>query len=507
MSATTPANPAAGATPGGIPSPATVLVTGATGTTGFEVLKVLTSRDYHPRFNVVAGVHNEHSLAILDDVDVVRHIDADNLGELNFAGVDILFIIPSNAENRVEQVRNYVRAATRDRVKFILLLSVVRSEARDSLFARQFHDMEQIVSESGIPCAFLRCTFFQQNFYTHARELVRNGQLSLPIRRGKCAPVNVRDVARASCAILRDTAIHAFKAYDLVGPELMDGPDLAAAASRGLGRPVTFRDCSPAEFIDMYVAQGVPAWLARGFAELLELVATGALGALETKAFYSDLTGYDGTTVEQFFVENGDRLGDVATRGEGAAPVPTAVARGGGGGGPGSGMVAATSAYSGGGGGAEPGLAQGQELYLLLRELVADKHRTVQSKKEWLRSEERRLDQLLDIYERFESSMSLGGGRGGDRGGYGGPGGYGQGYGGGRGGGDEYYARAPPLPPRGGERMPAGYDERQYRDPAAYRPGSAGAYPGGGGGPEYGYERGYGPRGGPAEYRDPRARY
>jgi uncharacterized protein YbjT (DUF2867 family) len=151
-------------------------------------------------------------------VDVVRRIDADDLRSLDFTGADLLFIIPSNAENRVDQVRNYVEAARRDGVRYILLLSVVLSEARDNIFARQFHDMERFVSDSGIPCTFLRCTFFQQNLFAHAEEIRKLGIISLPIGRGKCAPLHVLDVARAACAILSNPNLHVRKAYDLVGP-------------------------------------------------------------------------------------------------------------------------------------------------------------------------------------------------------------------------------------------------------------------------------------------------
>lgn len=120
-------------------------------------------------------------------------LDADNPSTLDFSGVDMVFIIPSNHENRVEQVRNYVDACRRDGVKYVLLLSVLGAESRGTLFARQFRDMELALQNSGmffdfhllicramnfygltyfyttgIPCTFLRCGFFTENMFLQA---------------------------------------------------------------------------------------------------------------------------------------------------------------------------------------------------------------------------------------------------------------------------------------------------------------------------------------------------
>ncbi|ORZ33199.1 hypothetical protein BCR44DRAFT_50108 [Catenaria anguillulae PL171] len=310
------------------------------------------------------------------------------------SGCDILFIIPSNAENRVEQVVNYVRAAVRDRVKFILLLSLVQptsAAGKQSLFARQFQDMETLVSESGIPCAFLRSSFFMQSLLSHYREIRDYCTISLPIGRGTTAPVDVKDVARAACAILVDPAMHAFKAYDLMGPQVLSGDDLAAAASRALGRRITFRACDPNEFIQVYRDHGVPEWLARGFFEILDLHATGGMGSGEEVGFFMHLTGHEPTTVETFFRACADLLAPTTTAGGREYHEPRVPGAYRGRGVPSKGYEA---------------LEQGEELYQLLRELVTDKQRVLQAKYDLLREEEANLDRMIDLFERWEHSIS-----------------------------------------------------------------------------------------------------
>lgn len=124
----------------------TVLVTEATGSCGtvscFELLK---SKLGHG-IEVHAAVHAT-SPKIGDEqwkrqFASVRPIDAEDPTSLDFRGIDCLFIIPSNDESRVSQVINYVDTAKRYNVGHILLLSLIGAEARNTLFSRQFREME-----------------------------------------------------------------------------------------------------------------------------------------------------------------------------------------------------------------------------------------------------------------------------------------------------------------------------------------------------------------------------
>ncbi|KAI9223458.1 hypothetical protein BC828DRAFT_375927 [Blastocladiella britannica] len=371
-----------GQTSGVTPS---ILVTGATGTTGLEVLRILCSPEYHRKFKIVAGVHHDHGpISVLDEVDVVRHIDADKLGTLNFREIDILFIIPSNSENRVEQVANYVSAAARDGVKFILFLSImptVNTEAsKQTLFSRQFAEMERLVSSSGIPCTFLRCSFFQQNLLAHAEELRMRGTLSLPIGSGRYAPVSVIDVARAAVALLADPSLHAMKAYDLTGPEVLSGDQIAEIASRALGCGVEFRSCSPQQFQQLYINQGVPPWLARGFSEILEQLArdssstsSAATPSGPASTFYKDLTGHQPITVASFFNEYRDLF------------LPSA--------------QPISSIYSVQKSQEQQQLDTGdlEAVSSLLREMILDKQSAIDLKRRILRDEEARLSRMIGL--------------------------------------------------------------------------------------------------------------
>jgi hypothetical protein len=87
----------------------------------------------------------------LKGIDRCHMIDADNLDQNLQAPMreaDMVFLIPSNAKNRVDHVKNFVEAAKQGgRVKFIVLLSWLPASdgAMRSLFDRQFQQMERIM--------------------------------------------------------------------------------------------------------------------------------------------------------------------------------------------------------------------------------------------------------------------------------------------------------------------------------------------------------------------------
>jgi len=205
--------------------------------------------------------------------------------------IDVLFIVPSHDKNRVSQVMNLVEEAVIGGVKHIILVSLLGAESRAMVFASQFKDMEDGILKSGISYTFLRCSPFQQNFLALASSFQQSvPTIKLPIGTGSFAPIHVADVASVAATIILDSVSflkdssssslssvsssssssshfplssqeslnnnhsnnnnntssnnnpHSGKIYRLTGPELVSGVEIAGKASRGLGRPVKFRD-------------------------------------------------------------------------------------------------------------------------------------------------------------------------------------------------------------------------------------------------------------------------
>src|SRR5690348_768123 len=151
----------------------TILVTGATGTVGNEVVKQLVSSSDHNNIVIRAAVHSQ---AKADNFKIygksVETVNMDYNKSETIADalnhVDKLFLLtlpsPDMAvySNLVKEIRKY------DGINHIVKLSSMAAEETGlaTTIGRIHREEEKIVEESGIPFTFLRPPSFMQNFIT-----------------------------------------------------------------------------------------------------------------------------------------------------------------------------------------------------------------------------------------------------------------------------------------------------------------------------------------------------
>src|SRR5262249_20964450 len=150
-------------------------------------------------------------------------------------------------------------------VKHVLFLSVVGAEYEAIRFARQFRFGEKYVEASGLNWTHLRTIFFQDNFLGWA-DGIKHGALYLGIRDGRFPPLNVGDIGEIAANIVTSGG-HEGKAYNVTGPELLAGDDVAAIFSEVTGKPVKYVSPEPATTFKSLVDSGVQEWQAKGFLE------------------------------------------------------------------------------------------------------------------------------------------------------------------------------------------------------------------------------------------------
>jgi NAD(P)H dehydrogenase (quinone) len=286
-----------------------IFITGASGQTGMHVLKHLAG--CCDRFEIIAGVYAERPQSACEEsvkkcCSEARtcSIDANDVDCLveAFQGVDAVFIVPTATDYKVSHARNYLRAAKRAQVKFVLLLSMTGAEARNYLFADQFRDIEETLQREGIEqYCVLRSNFYMQNLLLY-REQLKQGTLPLPIHEGAFNPVDVDDIGRAATAILCDSDKHLGKWYNLTGPEALTGPGMAAHCSRILNTEISWQDIPRAAARTILRQMQVPASEAQGLLEFYDLVQKREKGQLgeQEKNDFKNITGQESTSLEQF---------------------------------------------------------------------------------------------------------------------------------------------------------------------------------------------------------------
>ncbi len=274
-----------------------ILVTGASGNVGTELVKKLWARGESVR----AFVRNRaHARSItLPGLDLAE-------GDFNkpqsvargLVGVDSLFLlIPSSSD--VEKLqRSFVDAAKRSGVRHIVKLSQLGADERaEGRFQRYHGAVESYIRRSGIPFTFLRPNLFMQALLNYRPTISSRGAFYALAGGGKVSVIDVRDIAAAAARVLTEPG-HEGKTYELTGPEALTHTEMAEQLSRALGKQIEYVDVAPDAMREALLSFGLPPWQAEGVVEDYEQYRRGE--AARVTATVRDLTKNEPTTFFQF---------------------------------------------------------------------------------------------------------------------------------------------------------------------------------------------------------------
>ncbi|GAB3827919.1 SDR family oxidoreductase [Pontibacter rugosus] len=284
----------------------TILVTGATGTVGREVIKQLSMLE-GDEIRVRAGVHSVitgENLKRLPGVEI-SEMDFENQESLHaaFTHADKLFMVAPFADDQVEMEKTLVDEAKRTGVKHIVKLSSMGADEEPGILLGLWHrEIERYIEDSGISYTFLRPTSFMQNYIDYnAASIKQEGKFYQPLGNGKVSYIDARDIAAVGVETLLKEG-HVGKIYELTGPEALSNNEVAALLSEVSGKQVAYIDTPEAEAREAMLAQGTPEWMADAMLELYGVYKSGS--ATKTTTTVEDVTGQKPHTMRQFLEDH-----------------------------------------------------------------------------------------------------------------------------------------------------------------------------------------------------------
>lgn len=238
-----------------------ILVTGAGGTVGSEVLKQL--REQGAKVRAAFNNSDKAERAKKQGIETAL-LDFADRGSIAVAlkGVDKVFLLGPTVPNQTQLENNVVEEAKKAGVKHIVKLSVLNAPAERFTLAKWHRAVERNIEDSGLPYTFLRCNEFMQNTINYYLPTIKSdGAFYLSTKDSKVSSVDVRDIAAVAVKALTTTG-HENKSYDLTGPEALNHEQVAQKLTAASGRQIKYVDIPPAAYKEGAAAAGIPDWYA-----------------------------------------------------------------------------------------------------------------------------------------------------------------------------------------------------------------------------------------------------
>jgi len=278
-----------------------ILVTGATGTVGSEVVKQLASLGQ----NVKASVHTQSKANKFKDQNGIDTVSIDFYKPETIADafryVDRVFLLTPPSPDMTNLYSTLITEAKKNDIKYIVKLSVIGADIEPGITIGRLHRQEEkIIEESRIPYTFLRSGAFMQNFVNFFGQTIREqNAIYLPVGEGKVNFVDVRDIAAAAAAlVINNHAQDENKAYDITGQEALSYAQAAEVLSKELGRKISYIDIPEESARKGMKENGMSDWLVDGLLEIYAIIRAGH--AAQTTTSIEEITGRKPILFSQF---------------------------------------------------------------------------------------------------------------------------------------------------------------------------------------------------------------
>src|SRR5437773_2587386 len=235
-----------------------ILVTGATGLNGSELVRRLSAKGVYVRALVRSAARAER----LSSLPMVEIVEGDMARPETLTGplrgVERAMLISSSDPAMLEVQSNFIEEARKAGVKHVVKLSGIMPELDSPFrFARMHAEIERRLEASGMAFTHLRAGEFMPAYFRQVPSIVARGTLALPMGDARIASVDVSDIARVAATVLT-TSGHEGKIYPLTGPEALTMAEVAEKLSVVTGKTIRYVDVPPEVAMQARLAAGLP---------------------------------------------------------------------------------------------------------------------------------------------------------------------------------------------------------------------------------------------------------
>ncbi len=244
-----------------------LLITGATGTIGLELTRLLQQKGFCFRV-MVRSIAKAEIWKSLPHVEIVIGDFNDPLSlEKALDGIEKAFLLTNSSERAEQQQLAFVEAAQKKGLRHLVKLSQLAANIASPVRFLRYHAVvEKAIEQTDMAYTFLRPNLFMQGLLGFKDVIQQKGMFFASAGEAPISLIDSRDIARVAFHCLTQEG-HVGKTYTLTGPQALTHADLAIEMSRAWQQNIAYVNISSEEFNQALVSVGFPAWQAAGLIE------------------------------------------------------------------------------------------------------------------------------------------------------------------------------------------------------------------------------------------------
>lgn len=236
-----------------------ILITGATGNIGFEVIRFLEKMETSNP--IIAGVRNlEKTKEIFKDYSKLDYVhfdfeDADTF-DVALTDIDRIFLLrPPHISDVDKYFKPLLATIKKKNIREIVFLSVQGAEKSKVI---PHNKIERLIKEFGLDYIFIRPSYFMQNLTTTLiGDIKTKREIILPSGNAKFNWIDIKNVGEAAAILLDKFSEYKNQEIEITGLENENFSKVTSLINKVIENPIRYRKVNPFRFFRIKKQEGM----------------------------------------------------------------------------------------------------------------------------------------------------------------------------------------------------------------------------------------------------------